>query len=333
MREENNMAELSIFKRCLIRLKSYFVELLIIFPFFNIKVSQLFRGIDDNGALHNRSRLLKKYSNLLAKIMIEMHFNHDILISGKGKVYTVSDGIYLNNQLTDRYFFAVLKGIDGNEGKGLLKFLTQKNIQVNQMIDIGAGFGEITLYFSKMLPEAKILSIEASPENYAVFKDNLNNQMFPVDNITLVNEAVADRKGSVQMTGGLGAENSIILDHGKNPAEKMSKVWVRSDTLSNIMKRFNFDNVDFLKIDIEGAEPLLYECLEMNLAKIKSVYCEFSYKNSKDEYIRLSELFFDNGMSCFDTKGNELQSNEVKDRISQENVLMNLWFINLYASI
>lgn len=304
------------------KLKSYIVEFLIIFS--------LDKGTLNNNDTHfefyTRSRLLRKYSNLLAKVMSQVNFNQDILVSSKGNIYTLHNGIYLNNQLTDRYF-NVTTGIQANEGKSLLEFLIQKEIQVKQMIDVGACFGEISLWFSKMLPEAKVLAIEASPNNLAILKNNLNNQLFPVENITIVEEAISDKSGYTQITQDLGSENSIIIDPEKNLTVSQNQVSVPTDTLSNIMDRFNIKNVDFMKIDIEGAEPLLYECLDKNLEKIKSIYCEFSFKNSKEQYAQLLDLFFEKGLSCYKDAGNKLQLQEVKKLLSQHEVI-NLWFIN-----
>ncbi len=281
---------------------------------------------DDHCTIYTRSRLLRKYSNLLAKVMSQVNFNQDILVSSKGNIYTLSDGIYLDNQLTDRYF-NVTTGMNANGGKELLEFLIQKDIQVKQMIDVGACFGEISLWFSKMLPEAKILAIEASPNNLIIFKNNLNNQSFPVENITIVEEAISDKSGSTQITNDLGSENSIILDAKINRTASPNLLSVPTDTLSNIMDKFYIENVDFMKIDIEGAEPLLYECLNKNLGKIKSIYCEFSFKNTKEQYFQLLDLFFEKGLSCYEQAGNELQLQEAKTLVSQ-NEILNLWFIN-----
>ena len=307
----------NLFSRMIVKLKSYIIELLIIFPILNKDLIEN----DSHGTFYTRSRLLRKYSNLLAKVMSQVNFNQDILVSSKGTIYTLHNGIYLNNQLTDRYF-NVTTGMQVNEGKELLEFLIQKDIQVKQMIDVGACFGEISLWFSKMLPEAKVLAIEASPDNLAIFKNNLNNQSFPVKNITIVEEAVSDKSGHTQITKDLGSENSIAY----NPTASQNQLTVPTDTLSNIIDRFNIKNVDFMKIDIEGAEPLLYECLEKNLEKIKSIYCEFSFKSSKENCYKLLGLFFEKGLSCYEEAGNELQLQEAKNILSKP--VVNLCFIN-----
>ena len=55
---------------------------------------------------------------------------------------------------------------------------------------------------------------------------------------------------------------------------------------NKICEEFKINEIDFLKIDIEGAEPLLDNSLNILLPNIKSMLVEFSDKNSFELYNR-----------------------------------------------
>lgn len=196
------------------------------------------------------------------------------------EIYIVLDGITLNATYTNRY-----SKNQENEGKKMLEFLKSNGIEVKTMVDLGANFGEISLYFSKYAPEAKILAIEPSTKNYKVFRDNLIKQNFDTGNITIVKEAVSDHSGVLKITKVLGEQNNILNLNGR--LEK-----VQGNTLESILKNANMDSIDFLKIDIEGAEFLIYESLVKLLPKIKCILVEIS---SDQRNIPLIKLLYGRG--------------------------------------
>ena len=209
---------------------------------------------------------------------------------GQTHILVESDSIFLSTRGTNRYF-KVTSNI-GNEGHDMLEFLNSKGINPKTVFDVGANFGEISLFFCRKLPDAKIVAIEASPENLEILRYNMAKQYFNTDNIKIVPKAVSDKNGFVHITCGLGSENTIM-------EQSDDSVNVPCDKLDSIINSMGINQIDFMKIDIEGAEPLLKESLCASADKIRSLFIEFSNKNNQENYISLMKGLCNAGYTIY----------------------------------
>jgi len=308
---------LKMIKSKIINIFPFLRELLL---YLSLKLNK--KNINEYKNRNLRVAILKYYSDKLKQKMEEINYQQGILVFDN-KVYALSEGVFLNTKGNNRYF-KVPGGCPGNQGREMYNFLISRNIQVNTMIDLGANLGEITLYFCKQNPKIKILAVEASPENFEILKSNCKFQYFFTDNIILVNEAVSDQNGEIEISSGLGSENTIMLDGSFGANVKRKKV--KAETLVALLERYNLDSIDFLKIDIEGSEPLLYGSLIKIISGIKSLIIEISHENRKD-YFPLIELFIKSGMNCFLSDGAELSSDKIFNYIMESTKGVDLWFI------
>ena len=223
-----------------------------------------------------------------------------------------------------------------------LGFFEDHKIELNSVVDLGAHHGGAAIYFAQSNPSARILAVEGSSQSFAILKENVEKQNLLTKNIILVNEAISDRAGVVDMTLDRGGENTIVLDEKKRwryhpwlkpfRKENLRTEKVKSDTLSNLLRRYNFDYVDFMKVDIEGVEPLLYESLEKDSSIIKLIFIELGSLKTLDGDHRLMGLLFREDFKCFDLWGTELKSLDVAKEylyeawINKESI-SNLWFL------
>jgi FkbM family methyltransferase len=242
-----------------------------------------------------RALLLRHRSRQLSRLMAVLKFNDVISISPTGEINVTSEGISLSAEKTNRYF-KVNGRMTGNEGKDLAKVLADRNIHVRQFIDIGTNFGEISLYFSKNFPDAKVLSIEASPANFAIFQKNMARQHFTTDNISAVNKAVGETRGTVRISKGLSSGNTIVLDEKNALRDEVKQTEeIEMVPLGELAEQHGFLSPDFIKIDIEGSEPFLMNDLVKLSAR--AMFIEFANKNTEESYLRLARTLYDNGYS------------------------------------
>ena len=143
-----------------------------------------------------------------------------------------------------------------------LGFFEDHNIKFNYVVDLGAHHGEVSSYCLQKNPQAKILAVEPSSQNFAI----LQKTMEGFSNVILENKAVSDKKGMVNIRiNSVGTVNAIMPGVVPSFDSKLPTEKVQTDTLINLLRKYHFNSVDFMKIDIEGSELLLYEDLETAL--------------------------------------------------------------------
>jgi FkbM family methyltransferase len=140
-------------------------------------------------------------------------------------------------------------------------------------LDIGAIIGSVSLYvdnFNKVRDEdnkIKVYSVEPEPNNLLLLKENIKNN--PTENITVINNAIWYEQKTVLITNKGG--NSSIIDETNDES-----VEVLAITIQDFIDLYGIDEIDVVKIDIEGAEfDLMINTPPETLAKIKYITLEF----------------------------------------------------------
>lgn len=122
------------------------------------------------------------------------------------------------------------------------------------IIDAGANIGLATLYFASLYPSARIIAIEPEPSNFALLQANVEN--YP--NITAIQAAIWNKNEVLQLSDpGRGHWGFQIM--AKENASQDSQYDVQGMTLDDIMATYELDYIDYLKIDIEGAELEVFQ--------------------------------------------------------------------------
>lgn len=153
----------------------------------------------------------------------------------------------------------------------IYKFTTGKDKPL--IIDCGANIGMSVLFFKDMYPKSKILAFEPNPNSFALLK--LNMQVNNIQGVQLFNCALNDRNGSVdfyvpEQRGSLNGSSINGHNNGNKISVKGKKL---SDYISN-------KKIDFLKLDIEGAEQKVIEDLRRHnvLSSVDEIIVEYHYQ-------------------------------------------------------
>ena len=135
--------------------------------------------------------------------------------------------------------------------KWMWNYLKPKKGEV--FIDVGAHIGKYALQVAKIVGEnGLVIAIEASPINYNVLLKNcrLNN----IRNVIALNIAAWKSNGELKLfIGDVGGHHSVKFNSG------IGFVKVSAKALDNVLKELHVNRVDWIKIDVKGAE---YEALE-----------------------------------------------------------------------
>lgn len=125
------------------------------------------------------------------------------------------------------------------------RFFKVENGQV--VIDAGAYLGGFMFYAAKKVGKnRKIIAFEPDPKNYQILKKSIEDSNFK--NIILLNKALGDSVKEVELESA-NHFSSVVIKTSKNPTYK-----VQQTTIDQEIGRLGIKKVDFIKMNIEGAE-------------------------------------------------------------------------------
>lgn len=153
--------------------------------------------------------------------------------------------------------------------------------------DVGANIGAYSTLLSAMCPDARICAFEPSPDTAALL--SLNLRVSNAINVTVETMALADIEGS-----------SEFVNHGDPSTNRLTTksepgvtVRVSTTTLDSYAAAHGIDRIDFIKIDVEGAEPLVLRgaCRLMQERRIEMGMIEICPQNLSRFGFSLRDLF------------------------------------------
>jgi FkbM family methyltransferase len=146
------------------------------------------------------------------------------------------------------------------------------------ILDCGSNIGSSILYFKKIFPRAIIDGFEPFDHAFQVLKRNID--VNHLQDVTVHKLALSDRKGSSRLFYDPSNPGSSVRGLNQEYAEDAASVAVETTTLSGYINR----TVDFLKMDIEGAEIAVMQELHdaKKLPLIQKAAIEYHHHVAKD---------------------------------------------------
>lgn len=130
------------------------------------------------------------------------------------------------------------------------EFKLPVDIDPDFIIDAGAYTGLSALYYSKTYPNAKIIAVEPESSNFKV----LNQNTVDNSNIECIQAGLWSENALLKIADVKKEKWAFTLERVKEGEEYD----IRSVTVSKLLEDSDFDRIDILKIDIEGAEKELF---------------------------------------------------------------------------
>jgi FkbM family methyltransferase len=153
------------------------------------------------------------------------------------------------------------------------------------VLDVGAGIGTEALPFSRMVGDSgRVIAVEAHPTTYAKLERVC--QANKLHNVELVHAAVMDSDVPVKISD-LQAESYL---ENKIGAEGVA---VPATTIPDLVAKLHLGRIDFLKMNIEGAEvPALRGARDvLPIVRHAAIGChDFLADETGDESYRTKEL-------------------------------------------
>jgi FkbM family methyltransferase len=163
------------------------------------------------------------------------------------------------------------------------------------IFDVGSCEGEDTVRYARRFPQARLFAFEPLPNNQALVRGNLTR--YAVANAELVPLALSDRAGEAtfHVSSGqppeafAGADwnygnksSSLLPPVGEAPmygwVEFKEAITVRTETLDAFCATRGIDRIDFIHMDVQGAERLVLAGASAMLPSIRALWLEVSDK-------------------------------------------------------
>jgi FkbM family methyltransferase len=124
------------------------------------------------------------------------------------------------------------------------------------VVDVGAHIGKYTILASKMVgSQGKVIAIEAHPNNYDLLTKNI--VLNKLSNVLALNLAVHSKDTTVKLYDpgqeeGRTIYNTIMTE--RKTSDNQNFVEVKAKSLDSILLENGIREVNWIKIDVEGAE-------------------------------------------------------------------------------
>lgn len=202
----------------------------------------------------------------------------------------------------------ILSVFDFFHQRKIISFLKKKNInEFSIFFDVGAHKGESINLFAKYFKIKDIYSFEASPINFKILFNKINDykKRFNGLNLVIENYAIGSVITKVKLKQLSESSSSTIKDLNENSEYFRNKkillqesknvnffteIEIDQVTLSEYAKEKNINFVDFIKIDTEGYEFEVLKGLEQEIKKIKFIYFEHHYDNMIKKNYKYSDI-------------------------------------------
>jgi FkbM family methyltransferase len=153
------------------------------------------------------------------------------------------------------------------------------------IIDGGANIGVSTIFFKKAYPQSRIIAFEPDPEIFKILEENCN--AFSLSGVELIQKALWLSDGFLQFKregsdAGRVARTSDDGDVIEVPACRL--------------RPYLDEEVDLLKLDIEGAETaVLHDCSDL-LSNVRHLFVEYhSFADAPQTLRTICELLNEAG--------------------------------------
>lgn len=177
-----------------------------------------------------------------------------------------------------------------------------QRLPIQTFVEIGMHFGIDTEDFRKMHPQARIVCFEPDPRNIQVIKKLGRDKICELYELALsnTNDPMTFYLSSGNTSGKFSER--ILLEHDWSCSSSLKKPtghlnvhrWITfpNSVMVNCSKLDEFEplkntRIDFMWVDVQGAEDLVFSCAQETLKNTHYVYTEYCNQQLYDGQLNL----------------------------------------------
>lgn len=186
------------------------------------------------------------------------------------------------------YFYSATELLHGLQEIFIDKIYKQELSNNPFIIDCGANIGMSVIYMKEHFPKAEIIAFEPDETNFDLLTKNIDS--FGYTGVSLHKEAVWNENTTLLFSNESSMGSKIELDNSANT------ITVKAVRLKDFINR----EVDFLKIDIEGAENAVLDDIADNLHFVNNMFLEYhgTFDQNK-ELVKMINIISDAGFNFY----------------------------------
>jgi FkbM family methyltransferase len=181
------------------------------------------------------------------------------------------------------------------------------------VLDIGAWSGVLTLYAAKIAKE--VHALDPDPVCFSELNTNIKLNPTIVKKIKTYKIAISDKKETLRLSARetYGASSSSILERKRDTENSLE---LETISLAGFLEKENIQQVDFIKMDVEGAEFRILPTIGKAIEKMNypTLYISFHYQylNENMYYKNIPSVFLNKFlMRLENTFGFSLYKNKI----------------------
>lgn len=125
---------------------------------------------------------------------------------------------------------------------------------VKLVVDCGANVGYSSVYFLNRFPSCKVIAIEPDSGNFSILNENIRKYS---DRIKVLNAGIWSSNSNLKISDNVyrdGKEWAVQVEECPVGAPGS----IKAIDINTILKESGFDRISILKMDIEGAEAIVF---------------------------------------------------------------------------
>jgi len=160
------------------------------------------------------------------------------------------------------------------------------------IIDCGSNIGMSILYFKMLYPYSRIVAFEPGEEAYSCLEENANNNR--LTSVAMHKAALSNKEGTIDFYYDKDHVGALRMSTNQKRMPKQ-----RRSVKALLLSKYIDEEIDFLKIDIEGAEQEVIKELSntRKLRYVKQLVIEYHHHidRESDVFSRMLKLLEDAG--------------------------------------
>jgi len=161
------------------------------------------------------------------------------------------------------------------------------------ILDCGSNIGMSVLFFHKLFPSSRITAFEPDPQTFGILESNLRQNS--LRNVEALNFAVSGKEGEIDFFQDAEISGSPMMSMQKGRTPNAVVVKAKAVRLSSFITK----EIDFAKIDVEGAETdIIRELAESGkLRSIRQMCIEYHHhmNATEDSFSKILDILESNG--------------------------------------